>query len=623
MGLIGRAVRAAAIVAGIFALVDLWQIAFLNPASLRPSGALWLLFLHFATAFGAAVVPLFVLGRWRGGQAPYLVLPALIGCGVWLLLQEVGLRSLQPLSPWRLPVVVGALAAGLAAGLVLARVRPRRWAWAASVGGLLLALGLVGAVRGFALPRADESGPDAGAAVTGPNVIVVLIDTLRADHLSCYGYERPTSPAIDRFATEGVLFERAFSQSTWTKPATASLFTGRYPSQHQAYLEKARLSDTELLLPEAFDQLGYRTAVFSGNPWITPDYGFDQGVDDFYSVYDERFARVTLFMMTLKRVSNLIDGGRSYNRVKMLVQGELSTTERDTRLNQEIDRWLDEHGRRPFFMHVQYMSPHHPYDPPPPFDRFVPDPSLEPVTYYPRKSYFFFEEGEEISEAQRADMVARYDGDILFVDAVFDDLIANLRSRDLLDRTVVVLTSDHGEEFFDHRNWGHGQSVYNELTHVPLIVRYPERFPAGRRVDAPVMLVDVMPTVLDLAGASTPEGLAGRSLLALVAPRGTPEPREAYSELLYRYGQAQALVQGDAKLVRMTKGEQSRTELYALDEDFRERHDLAEQAAARRALEARLAAVESWTREHQGAAAAEVEIDAEMANRLKALGYLQ
>jgi arylsulfatase A-like enzyme len=624
MGLIGRAVRAAVIVAGIFALVDLWQIAILNPASLQPAGALWLLLLYVGTAFGAALVPLFVLSRWRGGWAPYLVLPGLLGCGVWLILQEVGLRSLQPLSPWRTPVVGAALVAGLGTGFVLARrVRPRRWTWAASVGGLLLALGLVGAVRGFTLPQASDDGPGAAVPTAAPNVVVVLIDTLRADHLSCYGYERPTSPAIDRFATESVLFTRAFSQSTWTKPATASLFTGRYPSQHGAYLEKARLPDTELLLPEAFGQIGYRTAVFSGNPWITPDYGFDQGVDDFYSVYDERFARVTLYMMTLKRLSKALDRGWTYNRVKMLVLGEFSTTERDAHLNREIVRWLDEHGQRPFFMHVHYMSPHHPYDPPAPFDRFVPDPSLTPVTYYPKKSYFFFEEGEELPAAQRADMVARYDGDILFVDGVFDDLLATLRARDLLDRTVVVLTSDHGEEFFDHRNWGHGQSVYNELTHVPLIVRHPALFPPGTRVASPVMTVDVMPTVLELAGAAPPHGLAGRSLLPLLAPGALATPRESYSELLYRYGHAQALVRDESKLVRMTKGDESRTALYDLRADFGEHHDLASDATARRVLEERLTAVESWSREHQGAAPAEVEIDGEMANRLKALGYLE
>ena len=624
MGSLARAARIAVIVAGIFALVDVWQIAILNPAGLPPSGAVWLLGLYFLVAFAATAVPLVVLTRWRGEAASALVMPAVLGCGAYLVLQEVGLRSLEPLSPWRPAVVVVAFVVGLSIGLMVARrPRPRRWASMASIGGLLLALGVVGAVRGFALPEADDTVDPATVVAPGPNFLVVLIDTLRADHLSCYGYERPTTPAIDRFAAQGVRFTRAFSQSTWTKPATASLFTARYPSQHQAYLEKARLPESELLLPEALRHLGYRTAVFSGNPWVTPDYGFGQGVDDFYSIYDERFARVTLFMMTLKRVSAVLDGKRVYNRVKMLVQGELSTTARDTALNREVVRWLDRHGDTPFFMHVHYMSPHHPYDPPPPFDRFVPDRTIEPVTYYPKKSYFFFEEGEELSDADRADMVARYDGDILFVDGVFEELMTVFADRDLLERTVVVLTSDHGEEFFDHRNWGHGQSVYNELTHVPLIIRHPPRFPAGTIVETSVMTVDVMPTLLDLAGAASPAGIAGTSLMPLLAPRGDGETREAYSELLYRYGRAQALVRGNRKVVRTIKGEQSRTELFALDTDFAERHDQAADDAARRAFETRLEAVESWTSANQSVAATEVQIDGEMTGRLKALGYLE
>jgi arylsulfatase A-like enzyme len=165
--------------------------------------------------------------------------------------------------------------------------------------------------------------------------------------------------------------------------------------------------------------------------------------------------------------------------------------------------------------------------------------------------------------------------------------------------------------------------VYNELTHVPLIVRHPALFPPGARIEAPVMTVDVMPTVLELAGAAAPDGLAGHSLLPMLPAQAPAAAREAYSELLYRYGRAQALVRDQSKLVRMTKGERSRTELYDLDGDFGERRDLASDAAARGALETRLGALESWTRAHQGAVAAEVEIDGDMAKRLKALGYLE
>src|SRR5262249_29735378 len=163
---------------------------------------------------------------------------------------------------------------------LIVAVMARRWR---RVPLALVVLGIVGYAAGGALAAgALVHEDDGGAAQTasgkrhGPNVLVVLIDTLRADHLGCYGYTPPTSRATAAFAGEGVQFGHPYPQSTWTKPATASIMTGRYPRQHQAYLEKSKLPESELLLPEALHAAGYRTGVFSGNPWVTPEWGFDQ-----------------------------------------------------------------------------------------------------------------------------------------------------------------------------------------------------------------------------------------------------------------------------------------------------------------------------------------------------------
>src|SRR5262249_12779692 len=235
-----------------------------------------------------------------------------------------------------------------------------------------------------------------------PNILLLVIDTTRADHLSCYGYERPTTPHIDAFAAQSTLFTRAFSQSSWTKPSMASMLTGHFPTMHQTNLEASILPQTEKLVTEHLHAQGYRTAVLSGNPWVTADYGFDRGVDHFFSIYDERFARVTQFMRTLKRLAQVTGDRRwVYNKVKMLVQGELSTTARDEVVSAEALRWLQEKRQGPFYMHIQFMSPHHPYDPPPPYDKFVPDRSVKPVTYYPKKTYFFFEQGDPLDDKKR------------------------------------------------------------------------------------------------------------------------------------------------------------------------------------------------------------------------------
>jgi arylsulfatase A-like enzyme len=619
MGVLGRAIAVATPVALLFASIDVWQIAILQPGSLDVRTLAWLLGLWAATAFGATLVLIAALGRRSGPGVTATVAAVMVGVGVWLLAQEVGLQALQPLSPRR-PVVAGAsVLLGLSVGLGIWLLPRRRRAWLVPAGVAVLVLGAVGATGGIGGRTPGPDRHDGGATDDAPNVVVVLIDTLRADHLGAYGYDRPTSPNIDRFAAEGTLFERAFSQSTWTKPAMASFFTGRYPSQHQTNLERSRLPETEVLLPEVLGHVGYRTAVFSGNPWVTPEYGFDQGVDHFHSVYDDRFARVTLYMRTLKRVSKAVDGRRRvYNRVKNLIDRAPSTTERDVQLADAFLRWLDGLDERPFFAHVHLMSPHHPYDPPPPYDRFVPDPTHRPVTVYPRKSYFFFDEGEPLDAAALADMVARYDGSILFVDEIVGRILAGLDGRGLRDETLVVLTSDHGEEFYDHRNWGHGQSVYDELARIPLLVRHPRTFPAGARVERPVMLVDVMPTILELAGAGPLDGLPGRSLLT--RPDAPEASDEALVELIYRYGWASALVRGQEKVVRMVRGEDDRTTLYDLVTDPGEQRPRPADGSE---LPERMQAVRAWADEHRSAPADEVEIDAEMEQRLKALGYLE
>ena len=475
---------------------------------------------------------------------------------------------------------------------------------------LLLVVAVAAATRG---PRGRETRAPSGTASNGghPNVLLVVIDTLRADHLHCYGYARPTSPTIDAFAERGMLFAHAYALSSWTKPSTASLVTGRSPTEHRTLSEEARLPDGEVTIAERLRAQGYRTALLSGNPWVTPEYGFDQGVDDYFSAYDERFARVSLLMQALRRLSDASGGRvRLYNRVKYLVLGELPTTARDTILVDEALRWLAAPAPQPFFLYVHMMSPHHPYDPPPPFDRFVPDRTHAPVTNYPRKSYRFFEGGEPLDGAALADMIARYDGDVLYADTELGRLLAGLDTLGLASTTAVLVTADHGEEYFEHGNWGHGQSVYNELIRVPLVLRLPDGAGAGRRVTTAVSHADVVPTLLAIAGAPPAPTLVGKSLLV---PGGSVD---AVSELLYRYGESRALVRDRRKLVVTHEGERRRTGVFDLDADPGEHDPRPPDSALTTALDERVQA-EMRAR----SAAAEAPVDDETRRRLQALGY--
>jgi arylsulfatase A-like enzyme len=591
---------------GVLLAADLVQVAFRAPGGLAPGAVAWLAALY-GVAVAAGWVVLRGAFRLSGGSASLVLVALGMAAGVVETVARNG-----PAEPGRMvAVVAGITSAVVFAALVhwLARQVPR--ALAAGV-----ALALVAGVLGAVLPPAPPPRPGTGAAEAGsadrPNLLLIVVDTLRADHLGCYGYARPTSPVLDRLAGEGVLFEWAFAQSSWTKPSTASLLTGRCPSQHQTSSEAARLPAGETTIAERLRPLGYRTATFSGNPWITPEYGFDQGVDRFVSVYDERFARVTIFMPVLRRVSQLAGRRmRVYNRVKYAVLGKLSTTARDTKLVDGALRWLRGNRDRRFFLYLHMMSPHHPYDPPPPFDRFVPDRGRAPVKNHPPKTYHFFAGGEPLASADLADMVARYDGDVLYADTEVGRLLAGLEQLGLGATTAVVVTSDHGEEFYDHGNWGHGQSVYNELVRVPLIVRVPGARP-GTRVGRPVGHDAVVPTLLGLAHAPD----AGACSLA-GGHDACPDP---LAELLYRYGEARALVRDGRKLVDLRDGDRRRTALYDLAADPRERQTLPTDDEPAAGIAAELARrVEAASRDRS--AGSDASVDEETRGRLRDLGY--
>jgi len=621
--LLARTARAALGVAALCALCDLWQVALANPASIAARAVLVLVGAYVAGSLVLVGVPLLVV--WllrRRAFEPAVPAVGAVAVAAWMffLAQGVALRALPSASTWRTPVVLALALLAVALVWPLRRVATRPApVWLLGLGWALVAVGAVGAVRGFTHAATPANG-GAGRAATEaagarPNVLLITIDTLRADHLTSYGYTRPTSPVLDGLAAEGVLFARAYSQSSWTKPATASLLTSQYPSMHQTNLELSRIPEPEVLLPEALHDGGYTTAVLSGNPWVTSEYGFNQGVDRFYSIYDERFARVTLLMQALKRAN-----AKLYDAAKRLVQGKLRTTARDEQVEAEAERWIGANRDRPFFAYLHLMSAHPPYDPPPPFDTmFNKHPQFPPVTNHPKTSYFFGQRADPLPDEQLADMVARYDGGIRFGDGVVGKLIAALRSLDLLDATVVVVTADHGEEFYDHGNWGHGHSVYNELLHVPLIVRYPARFPRGVRVDSTVMTIDVMPTILELTGIRSQAPIAGRSLIGLANGDGSTHPAEAYSELIYRYGTGRSLIEDDKKLIETVVGDDRHQELYDLHADPEERWQIVPAETPR--LLARLQEVSTWA-ERRRVDAAEATVTEEARKRVEALGYV-
>jgi arylsulfatase A-like enzyme len=401
--------------------------------------------------------------------------------------------------------------------------------------------------------RGFEANPDPRSAVWGspaitrahddaPLAVIYLVDTLRADHTGPYGYARKTTPELDAFAKDAVVFESAVAHASWTKPSVASILTSLLPGQHRAVQLRDPLESSHVTLAEMLHAKGLATGAAIANSVIyLPESNFGRGFDYFAGLHGEE-----------GRPSKLVDAAGVV----------------DTAL-----RWLDSRQGLPRFLYVHTMDPHVPYAPPPPFDRmFEPHPTPEHPAVDPRTDY------KEPLDRDR--IVAQYDGDVAYGDQQFGRFVRELRARGLYDRALIVFLADHGEEFLDHGQWFHGRSLYDELIRIPLIVKFPKQAGAGRRIAQQAQGVDVLPTVLralDLP-VPAPPVIAGRPLQELVFAK--QERREAIAEISHRGIVAHGVRTEDDKFVRRFGPEQD--ELYFdLVKDPGERANLAQSAPER------------------------------------------
>jgi arylsulfatase A-like enzyme len=476
---------------------------------------------------------------WRQDPGPALVSVLIpFGLAGWAALLGAGYANVT-----RLPgllearsllldaAVLGAaalLAVAVARTLLRQRLffRPRLRALGRGLGaGVLAALGIAAWLsRDAGGPiRMVRDGVRPGQRVTDhlPNLLLVSIDTLRADHLGCYGYPRPTSPFIDSLAGEGALFRQSLSQASWTRASAASLLTSLYPSTHGTLYMTAALPPGTPTLPAYRSARGYRTAAFSANTNVSTTFGFGQGVQEFYESLRPKLLQRTLLFETLVRI-------RFPERLLLL--GERDNARglaedrayRDLWVAHQFGGWITRAPPGPFFAYVHLLGVHSPYRPPPPYDRVFgsgrPTPGRENP---PASAGNVLMPGLPLPDAVRQSMIDAYDGLVLFSDHNVKALVDSLREAGHLDDTVVVVTADHGEAFWDHGMWGHGGSLYETEVRVPLVLwagpRVRERHPRIPRglPEVPVAGVDVMPTLLALAGTACPS-CEGEDLLRLV-----------------------------------------------------------------------------------------------------------
>jgi arylsulfatase A-like enzyme len=390
------------------------------------------------------------------------------------------------------------------------------------------------------------------------NLVLIGVDTLRPDHLGCYGYDRATSPNIDRLAEGGVLFENVMSPCPWTLPSFATIFTSLYPSQHGATGSRTAMREGFPTLASLLMENGYATGAIINAPYLKGKYKMDRGFDFYYMTPPE---------------------GRDAD----------GTTE-------DALRWIDDNSAGPFFMFAHYFDPHIPYVPPAPYDSIF-DPGYagkvrKPYNpkWLPRARLHGFERVTNLNQADRDHIKALYDGEVAFTDAAIGDLIDGLKARGLTENTLIVLLSDHGEEFFEHGGFEHGHTLYNELLRAPLILSQPGRIPEGRRVSGQARLVDILPTLLDILGVDCESHLEGRSLSGTLSEGAGGETRPggragcmfphdfAYAEAMLYGGEQKSLTAYPWKLIY--EMQDAKTSLFNLEEDPGELDDLADEGEA-------------------------------------------
>jgi arylsulfatase A-like enzyme len=431
------------------------------------------------------------------------------------------------------------------------------------------------------------SGPAPSEIPAAPHPIIIIdIESLRADHLGCYGYERPTSPNLDALAAESIRFEWALSQAPFTAPSQASILTGLYPSTHGMVGESTRLPDGVTTLAEALSQHGYITAAFVDGGYMSEGFGISQGFDEWD---DSR------------------EGGIA-------------------KIGPKVLEWLRDNAEESFLLLVHTYDPHIPLTPPADY-RGMLAAGIEPETagFEPdleqmitARTRLLQDPPQPMAHGDLAYAKALYDAEIRHVDAWIGELMAEVRKLNLDATATVVIISDHGEEFQEHGDLLH-ERLYTTVTRVPMIIRLPNGSRAGT-IPNLVETIDLMPTLLELAGAPLPYGIQGESLLPLI--RGESRlPYVAFGESTF-FGEQRYVALADYRMIFTKDGETA--ELYNLAADPLELEDLA--AAEPDLVQALRKRLDSWEEMVVAAAvdgAQDADIDLETLERLKGLGYVQ
>lgn len=582
--------------------------------------ALWFGPVLYALVMGAAGAgagfALGLLGKRRPGEAALgaFLLPALLFGGGFVFARFRINRDLlgeHPMSAVQQLGLLGLFAILFILAWLFLRARARRAGTSRPL--VPLACAAVVVLLGFASahllasPPAPQPAPKEGvpaALADRPNVILIMVDTLRADRLPVYGYKGVATPALDRFAADSVVFDNAHAQASWTKPSTATLLTGLYPSTHRAIGKADRLPEAVVTLAESMAKGGWRTGGIVSNVNLAPSYQFDQGFGDYLYLAPDYF-------FGAKESSSKL---AVYNGLRMVRERFLSQDKEVQHYYQDAatvtragNAWIDRNGGTRFFLFLHYMDPHDPY------------------FHHPYDGTAVARVQTPKPDAARArELSDLYDGEVAYTDEHIGEFLDHLRERRLYDDALIILVADHGEEFYEHGGWWHGTTLYEEQIRVPLILKPPARraadLPPGSRRAGLARLLDVTPTILDLAGLTPPARTQGVSLVKSKGAAGS------FAEEDLEGNSLRALRVGTWKIINANpnnpRGLPERA-LFDLAEDPAEMVNLAKRDAGR--WEALRGRMDHTVGEALKAAVTgeKVKVDEATRERLRALGYVE
>lgn len=493
----------------------------------------------------------------------------------------------------------------------------------------VLILGFTAAVIDKDKKKSDETA----AADNGSfNVILIICDALRADHLSLYGYDRKTSPNLEKLASEAVVFNSAYSMSSYTKMSMSALLTSRFAEMNGAFTWGGPGLPLDLtLLPEIMKENGYHTALFSANPFVTPEYQYTQGTDDFSHIQGRILKQLIfpgdIIIYKFPPLGELFYKLGLYDSECSLASAEM--------MNRRIFPWLEKNKDSRFFLYLHYMDSHMPIAPKEPIYSKGKYPNMFQMRE--ARSTHDSQDTLEYSEGIKDISISRYDDSIIAFDKEIGRLFDKLQDLDLRKNTLIIFTSDHGEEYFDRGFTGHGHSLFNEVVYVPLVFFFPGQTYKGTRIPEPVDHLSIVPSVVDFSRIKGDYAFEGTSLIPLITgdtalfrQNSKPWFASVYPyEGTWKFKNIKAVMEGDFKYIRCYYRDKDGTEEYLFNTvaDPMERNNLFStrpeiSAELSKMMDAYIAYSDS-ARALLSEDAPQKEISEEQKDRLKAIGYVQ